>query len=363
MSVTSMFRVSTSQRRLSQWWRFVPTRCGGDIRGSVLRAPASLLADLSVFEEETLMLPKIKGTLLPAPPFPDFSYDEVLGYYDGPRILLERDELGQLYLVWWSDADMEMERWVCLPLTEARLHAIFAGQVSPRDAMENPEGGYLLAIEFDLTTDAAPWAIKTTAAAFPQNALPHPEARLNVPMPNVQESDTPTLKVAMRVGNPDGGELLPVSAVVDAEAPHSMLPASLLAGLDIEPLEELGCILTDGSKARYGFGIARFSIGEKERPCPVIFGPEGKYLLGNTTLGIFNLAVDQAGKCLIPKQTLSLGWGGSEKPSKKSTGQSILEMFDALHQSMPEGAFDDFPTDGAANLKHYLYGWPKEGER
>ena len=129
------------------------------------------------------MLPEIKGTLLPAPPFPEFSFDEVLDYYDGPRILLERDESGQLYLVWWSDADMEMERWICLPLSESRLHAIFSGEVSPRDAMENPEGGYLLAIEFDLTTDAAPWAIKTTAAAFPQDALPHPEAHLRKPAP------------------------------------------------------------------------------------------------------------------------------------------------------------------------------------
>ena len=129
------------------------------------------------------MLPEIKGTLLPAPPFPEFSFDQVLDYYDGPRILLERDELGELYLVWWSDADMEMERWICLPLSESRLYSIFSGQVSPRDAMENPENGHLLAIEFDLTTDAAPWAIKTTAAAFPQDALPHPEAHLRKPAP------------------------------------------------------------------------------------------------------------------------------------------------------------------------------------
>ena len=129
------------------------------------------------------MLPKIEGTLLSAPPFQDFSYAEVLGYYDGPRILLERDESGQLYLVWWSDADMEMERWICLPLSKARLHAIFSGEMAPRDAMENPECGYLLAIEFDLTTDAPPWAIKTTAAAFPKDSLPRPEATLKMPMP------------------------------------------------------------------------------------------------------------------------------------------------------------------------------------
>ena len=45
------------------------------------------------------------------------------------------------------------------------------------------------------------------------------------------------------------------------------------------------------------------------------------------------------------------------------TAQSILELFDEIHRSMPENAFDDFPTDGARNYKHYLYGWPKEDER
>ena len=41
-------------------------------------------------------------------------------------------------------------------------------------------------------------------------------------------------------------------------------------------------------------------------------------------------------------------------------GQSILDMFDELHRSAPEGAFDELPTDGSRNFKHYLYGWPKE---
>lgn len=134
------------------------------------------------------MLPEIEGSLLPAPPFLEFSYDEVLDYYDGPRILLERDGSGQLYLVWWSDADAEMERWLCLPLSEARLQAIFAGEIAPRDAMENPEGGFLLAIELDLTTDAVARSIKTTAAAFPQQSLPHPEAELKMPAPALPRS-------------------------------------------------------------------------------------------------------------------------------------------------------------------------------
>lgn len=129
------------------------------------------------------MLPKIKGTLLPGLPWGDISFDEVLDQYEQACITLQRGQSGELYLTWWSDADMEMERWICLPLTEARLHAIFAGEIAPRNAMENPEDGYLLAVDIDLATDAAVRVVKTTAAAFPRNTLPHPEADLRKPMP------------------------------------------------------------------------------------------------------------------------------------------------------------------------------------
>ena len=48
------------------------------------------------------------------------------------------------------------------------------------------------------------------------------------------------------------------------------------------------------------------------------------------------------------------------EPTSGNAGQSVLEMFDEIHRSMPEGALDALPTDLSANLKHYLYGWPKE---
>ena len=129
------------------------------------------------------MLPEIKGTPLPCLPWGEISFDEILDQYEQACITLQRDQAGELYLTWWSDADTEVERWVCLPLTQARLHAIFAGEIAPRDAMENPEYGYLLAVDIDLATDAAVRVVKTTAAAFPQNALPHPEAHLRKPAP------------------------------------------------------------------------------------------------------------------------------------------------------------------------------------
>ena len=117
-------------------------------------------------------------------------------------------------------------------------------------------------------------------------------------------------KVSAGVGHLDGGDLAPVSPVVDTGAAHSMLPESLMTRLRIAPRQQLGFILADGSRVKYGYGFARFNIDGDERPCPVIFGPDGNYLLGASTLEIFNLVVDPAGKRLLPAEWLSLGWGG-----------------------------------------------------
>ena len=118
-------------------------------------------------------------------------------------------------------------------------------------------------------------------------------------------------KVDVGVGNLDGGDLAPVQPVVDTGAAHSMLPESLMTQLRIEPREHLRFILADGTRVRYGYGFARFSIDGDERPCPVIFGPDGNYLLGASTLEAFNLVVDPVGERLAPAEWLSLGWGGS----------------------------------------------------
>ena len=41
---------------------------------------------------------------------------------------------------------------------------------------------------------------------------------------------------------------------------------------------------------------------------------------------------------------------------------SVLEMFERLHQAAPPGTWDSLPADGAKNIDHYLYGAPKEEE-
>ncbi len=117
-------------------------------------------------------------------------------------------------------------------------------------------------------------------------------------------------EVNVGVGPLNGTDLTPVSAMVDTGAAHSVMPESFLNRLRCAPLERQQFVLADGSRVEYGYGMARFGLQDRERPCPVIFGPEGNYLLGASTLEIFNLVVDSSGQRLAPAEWLSLGWGG-----------------------------------------------------
>ena len=53
---------------------------------------------------------------------------------------------------------------------------------------------------------------------------------------------------------------------------------------------------------------------------------------------------------------------GRHKDGQKASGDDGLPIWDklaAIGKSAPEGTWDDFPTDGSINYKHYLYGHPK----
>ena len=117
-----------------------------------------------------------------------------------------------------------------------------------------------------------------------------------------------TFRVEFGVGHPQGEDLHPVSALVDTGAGHSMMPAALLEQLGLTPLERLRFKVADGRRVEYDVADARFNIFGRERFCPVIFGPEGQYLLGATTLEIFNLMVDptEVNPGLVPIEEVNL---------------------------------------------------------
>ena len=103
------------------------------------------------------------------------------------------------------------------------------------------------------------------------------------------------------VANPQAGEFQWVDALVDTGAVHTMLPASLLEQtLNLSPDEEMVFEVADGQLCSFGYGTALIRIGDIERRCPVVFGPEDEYVLGRTTLGNFNLTPDTTRQILIP---------------------------------------------------------------
>lgn len=151
----------------------------------------------------------------------------------------------------------------------------------------------------------------------------------------------PTITVPITVGNLGGGDLAAATAVVDTGADHSLLPAALLARLGVAPLERMLFVRDDGRRDEYGIGIARIAIDGRERPCPVVFGPDGAYMLGASTLEIFNLRADWTNGRLAPEEWLSLGgggvsdvtdWVGGALPAPRSViagkGYSVLLSYD-----------------------------------
>ena len=111
----------------------------------------------------------------------------------------------------------------------------------------------------------------------------------------------------IEVGNPANGQFQWVNALVDTGAAHSMMPESLLTqSLHLSPKEELVFRLADNSTRRFGRGEARFRIEGREMYSPVIFGPEDRCLLGESTLQNFDLVADTTNHRLIPTPEITL---------------------------------------------------------
>ena len=109
-----------------------------------------------------------------------------------------------------------------------------------------------------------------------------------------------TFDVNIRVGPARGGEMAEVSAMVDTGASDTVLPASLLEGLQVRPVSKVGYTLANGQVEEYDVGEARIAYNGSERVCPVVFGEEGVYLLGATALQILMLVADPVNEELAP---------------------------------------------------------------
>ena len=114
-----------------------------------------------------------------------------------------------------------------------------------------------------------------------------------------------TARLGVSDGN--GGATQWVDAQVDSGAKHTVLPASLLSDVvGITPTAEREFTLADGRKVSMPIGEARLYVEDREGFSTVIFGVEGKYLLGATTLQLLDLIPDTSNERLIPAPELTI---------------------------------------------------------
>ena len=111
--------------------------------------------------------------------------------------------------------------------------------------------------------------------------------------------------VRIGVGHPVEGEMTDVLALVDTGATDTIIPRSLLQQiLHIEPRESDVIQYADGSTEEVDIGEARIGYQGRSYVCPVVFGPEDRYVLGAIALETFRLVVGPLRKELVPARFL-----------------------------------------------------------
>ena len=115
-----------------------------------------------------------------------------------------------------------------------------------------------------------------------------------------------TFRVDLWVGNLFVDNGATVSALVDTGSTHAMMPASLLNGLGIAPVETRTARVADGRRIELPTAWARFAAGGRNAVARVAFGPEGEFLMGATTLEDLGMAVDPMGQWLVPQDNLRM---------------------------------------------------------
>ena len=109
------------------------------------------------------------------------------------------------------------------------------------------------------------------------------------------------------VSDGNGGEERDVLALVDTGATYSVLPGSLLRDeLGITPLAHEEFTYGDGSVVSLPIGEACIRVGDRRHMNVVVFGAEGQYLLGATSLQVLGLIPDTTHHELIPAPKLRI---------------------------------------------------------
>lgn len=130
-----------------------------------------------------------------------------------------------------------------------------------------------------------------------------------------------TFTVMLGVGDPQGRRYEEVEAMVDSGAAYTVLPASILEGLGVEPHEDRGFVLADGHRVERGFGRTWLRLNGRQDMSPVVFWDENSTpLLGAVTLEIFGLSIDPVNARLVPVDAYILAASWPRKPRVQLAG-------------------------------------------
>ena len=114
-----------------------------------------------------------------------------------------------------------------------------------------------------------------------------------------------TFEARIGVSDGNGGSTQWVDALVDTGATWTVLPESILRDhVGVQPKDHREFTFADGRQKLLPVGEACLSIEGKERTNVVVFGEEGQYLLGATTLQVFGMIPDTTHHQLIPAPKL-----------------------------------------------------------
>ena len=111
----------------------------------------------------------------------DIIREHVLEYYDGPRMILLEEREGTRHLSVWNDESDGWERWLLIETGDDRLEQVLRGDMSLREAILNPEAGFIIVCDLDPLGGRFPTI--TTADQLPEESLPAPGATMKGELP------------------------------------------------------------------------------------------------------------------------------------------------------------------------------------
>lgn len=122
-----------------------------------------------------------------------------------------------------------------------------------------------------------------------------------------------TFHVTIEIAATSEGPFERVEALVDTGATYTVLPATLLRRLGVQPTDSQAFRLADGRRIERPLGELIFRIDGRMRTNIVVFGEsETGSLLGALTLESFLLGVDPWNKRLIPVEGLMMSLGSGK---------------------------------------------------